>query len=78
MGLRIDEQRDDVPCPECEGVGCVRVIYGDEEACDPCGACGGSGRVILIERAPRDLRLIPEVTHDERDVMGNESGKEAA
>ena len=81
MSLRLDEPRDDVECPECHGTGSVRVICGEDDEAAPCIGCGGRGRVILLDVEQgdgyRDLRLVPDA-YDERDVMGNESGKEAA
>lgn len=72
MSLGIHEPLGDY-CPECEGTGSVRVIYGEDEMAAPCESCGGSGRVILLEREARDLRLIPEVSMDERDNRGDET-----
>lgn len=67
-------------CPECSGTGSVRVIYGDEEGAAPCLSCGGYGHVLTRDELAElpDLRLVPEVEHDERDAMGAESGLEAA
>lgn len=46
-------------CPECGGVGSVRVIVGDEEFADRCRSCGGTCVVADLV--------------DENDMMGDET-----
>jgi hypothetical protein len=57
-----------ITCPECHGVGSVRVIVGDEVGLDRCPSCGGFGEVQEIDEnnSLGDETMPPEYIDQER------------